>query len=514
MTINANHCNLAFDGEIERCKALLEPRVAAVAGYPRAVIVDRLVQRVVDITRMPYTVATSVLYQAGSNSLPAAGTRLDCGRASFEIGSGKIRQSPLQWLTNQLEFLLHWAYCLLAMLMLKPGRGEAPTTLVFGVGEESILQDGSDAQFAQYCRAGPIAPLRDARRLLIQTEAQGAVGDSSGLVYARKPMIALMQTAKLGVRGRAGLAASHVGVLFAYMRAVLSMPELGLIGRDFAYVAMAQMLDQRRQMDAIVLTCSSFTAQPLWVRNFSHTPVHMIWYAQNWKPFVFLDDEVESDIPFLRWIRVDTHWAWTEAFAAYLQAVTGSKALAVGPIVWSLPQQSAPPEKTLDIAVFDVSPYADEVAFAYGEIPNYNHPDNVRSFIRDVVWLKAEMEAELQKPVRLRVKTKRGYKAAYDRGYFDALDWLAGDGVIVLEHHTANIYKLISECHLVIVYPFSSPAYVADFLKVPAIYYDPVGAIRAQNFGGEQSGIRFAAGREALLDTAQTALDHTEPTTY
>ena len=74
------------------------------------------------------------------------------------------------------------------------------------------------------------------------------------------------------------------------------------------------------------------------------------------------------------------------------------------------------------------------------------------------------------------------------------------------EHHRANIYSLISQSHLAVIYPFSSPAYIADFLDVPSIYYDPTQSVSRHDFADPPTLIDFANTPLTLRNAAVTAL--------
>jgi polysaccharide biosynthesis PFTS motif protein len=409
---------------------------------------------------------------------------------------------------NLADFVLHWTFCLFSILAAKKiSSPKRAAVLVFGVGEEGLFVDGDDRQFVNYCRAGPIEPLRSNSRFLIQSISIKVASFNPDFAYSRRPLIDLVRESPMGLVSRLKMLWRHLTLLFSYLFAVCRLPQLSLIGKDIAYTEIAFGLDQGGFVDAIILTCSSFSSQPIWGRVLRRAKVHMIWYAQNWKPVIFEEDKIDSDIPFLRWIRVDTHWVWTRAFGNYLAGLTGSTAVnAVGPIVWRLPEKSQPSINAIEIAVFDISPYDDVTALFYGEAPNYNHPSNMFAFIGDILSLKFEMEKIFDLTVIIRLKTKRGYTAAYDKGYFDFLESLHTQGSIVIEHHSVNLYSLISRSHLVIAYPFTSPPYIADELNVTSIFYDPTNSICRYDFGDASSKIKFAANKKMLAEAAISAL--------
>jgi polysaccharide biosynthesis PFTS motif protein len=65
---------------------------------------------------------------------------------------------------------------------------------------------------------------------------------------------------------------------------------------------------------------------------------------------------------------------------------------------------------------------------------------------------------------------------------------------------------MIVDSHLVLAYPFTSPAYVAAHLGVPAIYHDPTGAILRQDFSDLPDGLPFTSSGQALFEEAKALL--------
>ena len=87
-----------------------------------------------------------------------------------------------------------------------------------------------------------------------------------------------------------------------------------------------------------------------------------------------------------------------------------------------------------------------------------------------------------------------------------ALSKLRNIGIIAQVHHSTNMFHLISGSNLAIVYPFSSPAYIADFVRVPAIFYDPTHSISRYDFGDCDSLIEFENNPEDLFNTTELML--------
>lgn len=521
MGMNSNHSNLVFDREIDNCKDWLETKVTNACGHSSEVLLDCLMQRLVEISLCPYASTVTLLCcKTTDKFFPAPGTKIDCTRANMEIGSGHISVTPRQWLANQFDFFLHWSHCFMAIFAIKKTlKKDLPATLVFEVGEESLFKDGNDEQFVNYCRRGPIAPLREGKRFIVQSISKNISSCNPDFDYSRKPLISLLRETSLGVLGRFRLLINHCVSFFAYMSATFRLPQLSLLGRDIAYSSIFFELDRRGLIESVVLTTGSYFNQPPWVRELPQSKVHMVWYSQSAEPIIFASDNVASYIPNFRWIRAGVHWVWTNAFAEYIRAFARDATInVVGPIVWYMPEINTPAKNVLQIVIIDVPPFGDGIALLNGVFPNYYNPKNLLSFVNDIISLKHELAKTFQLPVSFSLKTKRAYNvttvdgaAVYDREYSDYLEELASRESISLEQPSKNLYSMLSGCHLAIVYPFSSPAYIAEYLNVPCIYYDPTKTITRHDFGDSQTLINFANSPDDLLKAAFLALSSAFP---
>lgn len=505
---NNNYLNLKFDGLIDNCKNHLYGKISDSCGYQSEILLDCLMQRVVEVALPAYAFAVDKECKSTTGIFPSYGTQINCGLVNIEGETGRVSITIKQYAQNLVEFIKHWIYCLIAIIAFRAkSTGNIPAVLIFGVGEESLFNNGTDKRFVEYCRTCPIEPLSRGQRFLVQTLKKFNSLSDTRFSYQRDPVMGLLCESRIGIIGRARLLIHHLALLPRYLYAVARIPLLSLLGRDMAYSQIVFELDRRGLIEAVVFTTSNFMRQPLWSRGMSRASIHMVWYAQNFKPIIYRSDALESDLPNVRWIRAGTHWVWTHAYGEYLESLGLQATMkTVGPILWYPTERMSPDKNSIKIVIFDVSPFNDDVALQYGDISNYNHPDNLFRFIHDVVAIKTDLEKRFGVPVALSLKTKRGYNVAYDKPYFDHLEALAAQGILTLEDPATNMYSLISESHLVVLYPFSSPAYIADYLRVPSIYYDPTGAILSHDFGDESSLIEFSGSPSSLLDVATSKI--------
>ena len=437
--------------------------------------------------------------------------RVNCDGLRFEANRSVTLSTGL-FLRALAEFLLHWLHALAAILLclrLKPG-DTASVTLVFGIGIENLIVDGSDARFLAYCRHGPVVPLARAERLVVHSVQPIDSTEFGRVRYHRFPLFAALRWRGLGplawLRGLAG----HVAALVSFGWAVVRCPSAVILGRDAAYHAVAAALNRVAGVREVVLTNSNYSAQALWMGMLpgGRYRTHMVWYSENSVPIVYSDDPVDTPLSNFRFIKVDEMWVWTAGFQAFLEKL-GCRASyhVIGPILWYLPEAPGPQgNDAVRIAVFDVTPVCNDVAFRIGAINNYYSTANMARFIEDILHACAETERTIGKRVKILLKHKRSYKPAHDTDYISLIERISGPGrVVELVSPDANMYSLISGCDLALVIPYSSPAHVATSLGHPAIYYDPAMTVRP--VFAKHPLLTFVAGRESLVTSLSRFLD-------
>ncbi len=174
--ISNSHIYLAVDREIDRCNAwfhskLSDANSSRLLGVQAELLQTRLMQRLVELLLPAYSALVCARAESASDGFLEPGTLIEGGRAAIRAGTGRIGITFRHWLRNQWDFLLHWAFCFVSIVIVR-GRTRAatPTVLVFGVGEDSLFSGNDDRQFLEYCRRGPISVLSSAKRLAIQSD--------------------------------------------------------------------------------------------------------------------------------------------------------------------------------------------------------------------------------------------------------------------------------------------------------------------------------------------------------
>lgn len=478
----------------------------SVGEYQGIAVSRRLTQRIIQLSLNPYIAECARRIERGGSESAIDETVFWCGGLIIDPRTGCVRLTLWRLIESFFESFFHWIHVLLSFgssmfVLAMARRGRA--TLLFGVGAESLVAQGDDARFIEFCRAGRVTPLAKASRIIVQAVGRVNQTDGAFAEYARFPLFSLLRENRPRIREVIRFLAAHGRSFFRYVVAVLRFPLVSIVGRDFAYHALVEWVNRQGLIENVVITNSNYSAQPLWMSDLENRKfeTHMVWYSQNSIPLTYAADGIESDVPNFRYIRVDQSWVWTEAFGKYLQKLGIQGTFhAVGPIMWYLhkPKTEQRVNDQVRIAVFDVTPFSPEAASHLGFVHNYYKIENLARFVEDILEVRAALEARISKSVCVLLKHKRSYHPLHDRRYIDLIDNVdrSKRHLIVVPPET-DIFELIAGSDLAVVIPYSSPAYIADELGVPAIYYDPAGELLPTHIVAPN--VEFVTGRENLL---------------
>ncbi len=511
----ANRAYIALNGLAERIHAWLGGAVGTDGSYPAPALAKRAVQAIVEPMFSPFLREYGARAAAGTDLPPGASGKFCCGGYGIDLETGRVAPELRTALRCIAEFAALWLQHLAVFLqwaLRRPG-GDGPATLVFGVGRDSIWAGGSDARFLDYCRKGPIAPLSQASRLLVQTgpdRPEAGLPDGRHAHYVRFPQQALLLGQRFSARWLAELLYGHCAALLEYLRLMARAPALCALGRDYASHALATSLARRGLIESVVLTVSNYSRQLLWMTDLPgrRFRCHMVWYSMSSNPLTYKADPVFAAFPLYQYIRADDFWLWTPGQAAFLARVgIPGERHTIGPILWYLP--GVPPRQDrpeFRVAVFDVLPVSEAWNRTYGLPYNYYETANAIRFIRDITAAAHAAESALGRRVSLVLKHKRPVAAIHDAAYQAALAEAGAPphGRLESVPPDTDIFSLIASADLVVVIPFSSPAYIASHLGVPSVYHDPTGALAP--LYEQAPGIQFSGSDQELARTFQAVL--------
>ena len=378
--------------------------------------------------------------------------------------------------------------------------------------------EGCDSRFVQFCQHGPIKALSSAKHIIVKTKKQPHNSIKSHVIYTSNPLIYLT--------GNYLQRSLRLSILFRhllltplyYIKALINSPLNVLLSRDLSILPICSFLDKKKLIEAIIITTSSFTSQPLWMKGLTDQKfkLHMIWYSQNFIPKMYLGEQEAAHLPPARRMEVDVHWVWTEGFKSYLRQLgQTSEIQVVGPILWYLPDQITEFDDTfIKIALFDVTPLPDGKT-AHGIARNYYSVTTMKKLITDILETCDEITALTGQKVLVLLKHKRAPKSGYHNSlYIEFIDQLLRlRPNFKLIDHQINLFGLLEKCHLSISIPYTSTAYVAAAVKKPTIFYDPFAELVPRHeknewvhFAGGPTDLKQLVGR--LLKNPQPLLPH------
>lgn len=500
---HSGHAYRAYDRYIMAVENQLRSRVPRIGIHDSRAVGERLLQRVVEITLWPFVAAFANNPSIGDAVCPV--NPVQCDGITIDPVMGTTRITLRRWCLAIGEFFVHWLHinaAIIAGIVSAKLSANKSATLVFGIGGESLFNHEGDYRFLEFCRKGPVTTLSQASVLIVQAVHHDCRSEAPDwIIYHRFPFHWLLTSRCLGFNCRLVLIVGQMLSLFTFLALALRTPMLVLLGRDLAYINAVMELDRSQQIEAILVTNSTYASQPLWMRSPDrrHFRVQMIWYSQNTQPFAYKHDKLVSDMPNYRHIVVDEHWVWTHGYQNYLRRLGIAVPIhVVGPVLWYLPNTPAPPVQScaLQIAIFDVTPVRAEVANQIGIIGNYYSTKNILQFIQDIIAAIETGEKRFGVSIHLLLKHKRGFGKTHDQVYADFIEKACSRKRLQVVPFQTNIFCLVADSLLTIVTPWSSPAYVASFMSSPSVFYDPTGEIEPTYEPAE--GLSFCSGLENL----------------
>ena len=498
-------CYNRISDVVELCGRWLEHALPGNTFYQRQAVIGRTKQRLADILHYPVLAGQAQLIEADADSPSSPAATMECAGLSLCLTSGQARPRwGLLWRSLR-EFALHWFYLFgaaTAALWRSAAARQGPATLVSGVGAADLCPGGDDTQFIDYCRSGTISVLRSASSIIVQAARNTRSSQPGWASYARHPLSRLLRESGLSPVDYLRFCGLHLTCAWLYLSDTARFPLLCMLARDYAYFAAASMLNRGGLIENIVITNSQYSQQPLWMTDLPgrRYHVHMVFYSMMGSAFVYKEAPVNAVFPAFRYLRADDYWVWTEGQAQFLRSLGVPGDFHVkGPLVWRRPAARRPDCRSLSIAVFDVTPISPQTEKLLGLPYNYYRTSNAIAFLSGILAAREQLNKQLDGQLRIILKHKRAYHAIHDVRYREQIDaWCNVDRHMDLAPPDCNILSLIEDAKVVIVAPFSSPAYIAAHLGVPAIYYDP-GSELLPTFEPHPL-IHIAAGPEELQD--------------
>ena len=471
---------------IDKAVQTVENRLAAImktsCGYEKSAIIRRIAQAVSMQLVNPFLRKSIEGHSRGKidliQDLPQ---KLFCGGLEINTETGEVVPSMKLLLSNMARFVALWLVVLACFIrsLLGRSRDSGPATLVFGVPDANLRFEGNSLRFEDFCQNGPLDVLSKANKCIVQVVLNVTGRNSQKFVYARFPLMALFSANRLGVLESLVFIKNQISLFYIFLFLILRNPVVCLLWRDFAEHAVATAMNNKHLIEANTITNTNWLQQLLWMSDLQnrHFETYMALYSLNSSTLKFKDDPVAATHPGIRHLRVDLIWIW-DAF--YKEVLTHEgifcRFQVVGPILWYLPKQIRV-RQNLDfcrVCIFDVTPVAAQALNSRGILGCYYSAETMKSFLADVFAAVVEVKRELGCEIEIVLKHKRRPTPLSDRSYLNHIKKLCdSNNHLRLVAEDTNLYTLIAESDLVVAIPYSSPAYLANYLGIPSLFYDP-----------------------------------------
>ena len=208
----------------------------------------------------------------------------------------------------------------------------------------------------------------------------------------------------------------------------------------------------------------------------------MLWYSANSIPEKYKSKKAAIIANggyeiFLKVMKIDTHWVWTNEHRKYLMKMTDSKILVRGSMLFYNPPKKPNYNKKYDIVIFDLTPKNNESMY---KDTLYNFPV-AKKFIEDIIESVELVSQKLNRKIDIYVKHKRSFGPTHSSEYIAYIGELVKNGELSKLPLDSDLYELIAASNIIIGFPFTSPVIIGLELKVPSIYYSSTNMLTKYN---------------------------------
>jgi hypothetical protein len=500
-----------FDKLTNNIEPHIKDKSFSVMGYSKIAVEKRLLQQFSLLEMRPFKNKAAKYSKNNIQKTILDEDLIRLKRFRYNANTGSISINSSYYIKSLLKFLVRWQLLLFLHIraIFVNNKDNRKTTLVYGVFFSEKLE------FINFCKYGPIVPLNNATCLMIEKAGKKSLYEKGCIAYSDNPLHALVLRNGMSISEFLVFFIQHFKSAVLYFKSIVNYPLMAILDDDFSYHALVSGLNNKYAIENILITNSYMSIQPLWMADLYQKKysLHMAWYSQN-APFAFTfrEDNIVSDEIEYRNIRVDETWTWTKFFSNHLKSLgTPGVFHDVGPILWYLPPKNIPIKNKdyINISVFDVTPIKRDVLddIGYSDSYVYYSFENMSKFIQDIIYVAKILEELSGKLVTISLKHKRKLLPQHDIRYLNLIKSFSEDtNDISIIHPDENLYSLVSNSDVVINYPYTSTAYIADYMNVPAIYYDPVQKLIPVY--EESEGIVFLSGRDNLISELSCLLQN------
>ena len=196
----------------------------------------------------------------------------------------------------------------------------------------------------------------------------------------------------------------------------------------------------------------------------------MIWYSSNSVPIKYKKSNLERftlNPAVYKDMQIDEHWVWTKKHKQFLTKHTDAKVLVKQSLMFYDFEEDRSSEKSYDVLIFDVTPHNDE------KISNnsiFTSSEMIR-FINESLECVVMLNKKYGVNYKVHLKHKRKITKDHSSHYSKFISKKISNKDISIVSPNQNLYDLISNCRLVIGFPFTSPVIIGQELNKPSVFY-------------------------------------------
>ena len=431
-----------------------------------------------------------------NNSVPSDAQFYDLNSIKVNAQS-KVELSLIVKVKSLLEFISEWFLFLVCIILNRFTANKIETgsvSLLFGLGQESILNENSDKRFVNYLKSydkHKIEPLGQFESLVVQSDTR-IKSTADHIFYSKYPQAFIFKKYNFKWMQYFKIFGLHFLSLGDFFKIVVCHPELISIARDFSCLRVFSYISGLGLIKDIMYTMSNCTYQPLWMRlaQTKKPKINKVHYSQNCRQLVYKDYLHEAVNPYFFEVFADTAWVWTDDFKQFVsQVYKCSDVRAVGPIMFYLPTEASSAQfnqTEFNISLFDVTPFNDDYIKSIGVLNNYYSSENLKKFLHDLIHVSIQIEKELNLKINIFLKHKRSYHKLHEQSYIDLCSQYISQKKIITIPFEENIFNFIADTDLSVAIPYTSTAHICAHYGKESLYYDPTGEILLQpNFSSK-----------------------------
>jgi hypothetical protein len=416
----------------------------------------------------------------------------------FLFGMRLVAYFLLRWFENICGVI--YAFC---KSCFTSSLGSRSHLLVESLFAHSHLRDKKQQQLYEYFRAGNIQELHTGS--IFAYGEGGACGSLDDLHISRRPDLQALSYYSFSLRDMFLFLYMHLLLLYKSIRIYIEGGVTLFLLKDIADLSVMRLCSRLGCFSNVYITNSSFNNQPLWFELIDKSfKTNLIWYSTNWRPLLFAKPFFENplSVPSRKHMKLDNHFVWNKIQGEGLitldpcthYTVTGSILLYTHTHTHTAISM---PHTDIVIGGFDITPMTSEKwESLLGFMVHYYSTDIILSFWYDLISVIGQLS--LSQNASLLMKPKRKTDTFHCKNYLSQIEQLIATGKIISMDYDVNLYSYISQLDIVFCIPYTSPAYIAQELHIPAVFYDPTGEL--YHYIELPEGITFCSGRDELLN--------------